>query len=240
MRSFWDEKARENAAWYVDTTCDYENPDMERFFQVGPVVVEQALSDAPVQPKNRGTAVEIGPGLGRICAALADHFERVIGIDISAEMVERARRLVPDERVEFLVGDGITLMPIETASADFVITFTVLQHLTSKELVAGYLREAARVLAPGGVLAAQWNNLPHPTAWRLRAIWWRLRHRFGGPLRMDSRVERPFIGTRVPFRLVSSVLEQEGLTVRGTKSLGTLFSWVWAEKPVTSRDSPDA
>lgn len=231
MRAFWDERARENAAWYVDTTCDYDAPDMDRFFEVGRTVVRTALLDAPVRPAGRRHAVEIGPGLGRICAALAEHFDRVTGIDVSAEMVGRARALVPDTRVDFLVGDGVTLRPLPSGGADFVVTFTVLQHLTAAQLVVGYLEEAARILAPGGVLAAQWNNLPHPRAWRARSAWWRLRRRIGGPLRMDARVDPAFTGTRVPYQVVAETLERAGLEVEGTAGLGTLFAWVWAVKP---------
>jgi SAM-dependent methyltransferase len=111
-----------------------------------------------------------------------------------------------------------------------VTTFTVLQHLPDSDLIEGYLRDSARVLSPGGVLAAQWNNLPHPRLWRARAVWWRLRDRIGGPLKMDPRVARQFIGTRVPVEVVKRTLEDAGMTVRGTKGLGTLFAWVWAEK----------
>jgi hypothetical protein len=87
------------------------------------------------------------------------------------------------------------------------------------------------VLAPGGVLAAQWNNLPHPRAWRFKAMWWRLRDRIGGPLAMGPRVNRAFIGTRVPFATVTTTLESAGLTIQGSKGLDTLFAWVWATKP---------
>lgn len=231
MKTFWDERARENAAWYVDTTVNYEAPDMEAFFAVGHRVVEEALVEAPVQPRRKQLAIEIGPGLGRICAALADHFDSVVGVDVSAEMVERARALVDNPRVVFEVGNGKDLGIIESGRADFVTTFTVLQHLPSRDLVQGYLREAARILAPGGVLAAQWNNMPHPTMWRVRATWWRVRNLIGGPLRVGPRAERQFIGTRVALEDVTHVLEEAGLTVRGTKGLGTLFAWVWAEKP---------
>ncbi|MGI8491289.1 MAG: class I SAM-dependent methyltransferase [Acidimicrobiales bacterium] len=230
MRRFWDQRACENAAWYVDTSCDYDNPDMSAFFAAGRKIVAEAFVDAPVQPIRRALAVEIGPGLGRICAALAEHFDRVIGIDVSAEMVERAKALVPDARICFEVGNGTALRPLESGAADLVMTFTVLQHLPSPALIEGYLRDAARVLAPGGVLAAQWNNLPHPRLWRARAVWWRLRHRIGGPLKLDPRVERPFVGTRLPLAVVERTLEDGGMSIKATKGLGTLFAWVWAEK----------
>src|SRR5438093_9964969 len=90
MRTYWDEAARTNAAWYVDTSLEYDHPDMERFFSTGRRIVSEALDGSPVAPPGYSTAVEIGSGLGRVCLALADRFERAIGVDISPEMVQRA------------------------------------------------------------------------------------------------------------------------------------------------------
>ena len=230
MRLYWNDRAKENAAWYVDTTCDYDQPDMAAFFATGPRVVEEAFSKAPVQPPGRALAVEIGPGLGRICLALAEHFDRVVGVDVSEEMVRRARELVDNERVAFEVGNGHDLQPIESESVDFLLTFTVLQHLSSPDLIEGYFREAARVLRPGGVLAAQWNNTPRPLIWKARVAWWRVRSRIGGPLAIDIRNSPQFAGTRFPYARVERVLGESGMAIRGTTGLDTLFAWVWAEK----------
>lgn len=231
MGRFWDERARENAAWYVDTSLDYDQPDMQRFFEAGRTVVREALHDAPVAPERRGMALEIGPGLGRVCAALSEEFEQVIGLDVSAEMVARARELVPDDRVTFRVGDGVTLAPLPDDSVDFIVSFTVLQHMPSKDLVLGYLAESGRVLRPGGVAALQWNNLPHPSLWRARAAWWRARGRLGLGMHGEQRCAREFAGTRVPAGDVTRVLAGSGLSVVATRDEGTLFAWVWARKP---------
>jgi SAM-dependent methyltransferase len=231
MRRFWDERAQENAAWYVDTSLSYDEPDMDQFFATGEQVVTEALLEAPVQPAGRTLAVEIGPGLGRICRALAEQFDRVVGVDVSAEMVAQARELVPDPRVEFLVGDGVGLSGVADGSADFVTSFTVLQHLPSRDLVLGYFREGARVLRPGGVLAVQWNNLPHPRRWRARAAWWRLRQRLRLGMADEQRSAREFAGTRVPWPAVERTLRDAGLQIVGRKGEDTLFSWVWAVRP---------
>jgi SAM-dependent methyltransferase len=230
MRTYWDERARENAAWYVDTTCDYDHPDMDKFFEDGQRIVQVALLEAPIQPAKRGLAVELGPGLGRICRALAEHFDRVVGVDVSQEMVQKARSLVDDPKVSFEVGDGTGLGPVATGSADFVVTFTVLQHMPSAELIEGNLRDAARVLAPGGVLAAQWNNTPHDRLWKLRVLWWRVRNRLGGRFATDVRSQPQFAGTRLAMDRLTRTLEGAGMTVRGSTGLDTLFAWVWAEK----------
>jgi SAM-dependent methyltransferase len=232
MRRYWDERARENAVYYVDTSCGYDDPDVERFFQTGVEVVRQALLEAPARPAGRALALEIGPGLGRICKALSPHFDRVVGVDVSSEMVRQARDLVSEENVSFEVGDGITLEPLADGSADFVLTFTVLQHLPRRDAVVGYLREAARVLAPGGVLAAQWNGDAHPHRYRIRTWKWRLEQRLGSRRHL-SRLAPQFLGTPVPVRLVREVLEDCGLVVEATAGERTLYSWIWARRPVT-------
>ena len=48
-----------------------------------------------------GVCVEVGCGPGRMTRLLAGRFDRVIAVDVSPEMLERARRAVPDENVDF-------------------------------------------------------------------------------------------------------------------------------------------
>jgi SAM-dependent methyltransferase len=230
MRSYWDARAQENAVWYVDTTMDYDAPDMERFFATGRQVVDALLHQAPLQPARRERAVEIGCGLGRLCLALADEFAEVIGVDISETMLTKARQLVPRSNVRFELVSGADLAPVEDASADLVTTFTVFQHMPRATLIEAYVHEAARVLAPGGVLAAQWNNLPHPRAGKARGVWERTRHRVGGPFRLDARVAPEFVGLRLPLDDMLAMVRRAGLSVRGTAQTGTLFAWVWATK----------
>lgn len=231
MRRYWDAAAARNAAWYVDTSLDYDAPDMSRFLETGRRIVAETLSDAPITPRDRRVAVEIGSGLGRICAALADHFDEVIGIDISPEMVRRARHLVVDPRVRFLVGDGASLAPLEDASADFVMSFTVFQHIPEPAVVRGYLVEVGRVLRPGGVLAVQWNATPGPTRWRLRRAVRSAYGRLGWRSDRYGRDARQFLGSRIPADRMQRWVTEAGLEPAGTRADTALFTWAWARKP---------
>src|SRR5881392_3229436 len=118
-----------------------------------------------------GTCVEVGCGPGRMTAALAERFDRVLALDVSPAMLERARAAVPDERVEFRAVSGQRLDGVEDAIADVLVCYLVLQHLPRRDVILGYLEEFARVLKPGGeafvqlpvlvegMLARAWRSL---------------------------------------------------------------------------------
>ncbi len=101
--------------------------------------------------------LDLGCGTGVVTRALArrEGFSgRVTGIEQSPALVEVARRLADEEgvgaRTEFRVGDAHAL-DIPDASFDAVVAHTTMSHLTDP-LAA--LKEAARVLRPGGGFAA--------------------------------------------------------------------------------------
>jgi SAM-dependent methyltransferase len=229
MRSFWESRAQANAAYYVDTSLDYDAPDMAAFFATGEVVVREAL-DGPVSPAGRGRAVEIGSGLGRVCRALASRFDEVVGVDISPEMVRQARALVADPRVTFVVGDGTSLAPLADGSADLVLTFTVFQHIPDATVIEGYVVEAGRILRPGGVLVAQWNNTPHATWWRLRRGVLAALQRTGLHRERRGRNASAFLGSRVSRRRMERALDVAGLELQRCRGEGGLWAWLWAVK----------
>src|SRR5437763_13215093 len=101
-------------------------------------------------PELGGACVEIGCGAGRLTAALADDFQRVVALDVSQDMIERARARAPSN-VEFRQVDGPAI-PLGDDQADAVFSVHVFQHLESREVLAAYLAEARRALRPGGTL----------------------------------------------------------------------------------------
>ena len=225
MRAFWDEAAKKNAAWYVDTSISYEQPDMEAFFETGRKIIENAYGQSPVRPVGHDLAVEIGSGLGRNCLALAEHFAHVVGVDISPEMIRRSNELVIDERVEFHLGEGADLSSVATGSADFVMSFTVFQHIPEVAVIQSYLREAARVLRPGGVVAFQWNNQSSELRWRIRRALLAALQRTGLRRETHDRNATQFLGTTVDLGRIESTLADAGMDVVKTDGVGTLFCW---------------
>jgi SAM-dependent methyltransferase len=94
----------------------------------------------------RSLAWDCATGSGQAARSLAEHFERVVATDASAEQVAHAR---PHPRVEYRVAPA-ERSGLEPGSAELV---TVAQALHWLDLPA-FFREARRVLRPGGVLAA--------------------------------------------------------------------------------------
>ena len=101
------------------------------------------------------TVLDLGSGAGFDCflaAAAVGETGRVIGVDMTPDMLAKARenaRKTGAENVEFRLGE-IEHLPVADGCVDVIISNCVLNLSPDKPAV---LREAYRVLAPGGRLA---------------------------------------------------------------------------------------
>jgi ubiquinone/menaquinone biosynthesis C-methylase UbiE len=158
MRSEWNERAAEDAHYYV--AFGRREQDDEEFFATGADVVRALETELKRIPKAR-RALEIGCGPGRLMRPMARHFEEIHGIDISDEMIRRAEsNLASTPNAYPRHAESSDLSGFTDGYFDFVYSYAVFQHIPSGEVVFGYLREAARVLSIGGVAHLQLNGLP--------------------------------------------------------------------------------
>jgi len=162
-----------------------------------------------------GVCVEVGCGPGRMTAALAERFDRVLALDVSPAMLEQARANVRNTNVEFRAVSGERLDGVDGASVDVVVCYLVLQHLASRALVVTYLSEFARVLRPGGEAYVQLPVLEGRgvRAWRSARSALVPLTAFLGPTR---RAE--FRGFRLTRAELDDALARSGLRVEATAS----------------------
>ncbi|MCL6524413.1 MAG: arsenite methyltransferase [Thermoflavifilum sp.] len=104
------------------------------------------------QIKKGNTVIDLGSGAGNDCfiaRAEVGPEGRIIGIDFTPEMIEKARKNAEKlgfNNVEFILGD-IEKMPLSDSIADVVISNCVLNLVPNKKAV---FQEIYRVLKPGG------------------------------------------------------------------------------------------
>src|SRR4051794_233616 len=159
MARDWDERARENARYYVATGKD--NWTDEEFFASGErVLTEQILNDMinicqgkdPKQMK----VIEIGCGAGRITRALAGLFGEVYGVDVSAEMIGLAKRALADRpNAHVYENNGKDLSVLPPGPYDFAFSTIVFQHIPSRDVIYSYVGEVRRLLRPGALFKFQ-------------------------------------------------------------------------------------
>ena len=95
-------------------------------------------------------ALDLGCGMGRFSEALAPRLRGVLGIDLSAGMVEEARRRSRHGNARYATGTGRDLDGVATASRDLVLAADVFPYLVEAGLAGRHVAEIARVLRPGG------------------------------------------------------------------------------------------
>lgn len=109
------------------------------------------------------TVADVGCGTGSLSFELARFSNRVIGFDLSKEMIRRAKRHARErgfQNVEFRLGDAENL-PVQTGSMDGAFCVMVLHFLTNPERA---VRELCRMTRGRGS-AIIVDLVPHQQTW---------------------------------------------------------------------------
>ena len=222
MERFWDARAREDAFWFVDSRLEYGAPDEQAFWAGGEEALDKLLGTLGAKIERGQAVVDIGCGLGRLTRPLAQRAERVIALDVSSEMIARARQLNEAlGNVEWVHGDGESLRPIADASVDVCVSHVVFRHIPDPAITLGYVREMGRVLRPGGFAAFEVANdtVPHEHRSsrrfpRLAAIVGREPHGTG---------DEAWVGSNVDLGDLRRAAAEAGLEVERVVGEGTQF-----------------
>jgi ubiquinone/menaquinone biosynthesis C-methylase UbiE len=225
MERFWDARARENAAYFVDNRLDYAESDMETFWARGRETVDALFAQLGLRIEPSDTIVEVGCGIGRLTRVFAERASHVWAFDVSSEMIRRAREELSEvANIEWVHGDGTTLQPVPDGAASGCFSFVVFQHIPDPAITLGYVREMGRVLRPGGWSAFQISNDPGIHRPPRPSLGNRVKARLG---RAPKGQDHPaWLGSAVDLDDLTRVAGESGLDVERVENPGTQFCMV--------------
>ncbi len=213
MRADWNARAGEDANYYV--AFGRRNQDEEEFFSTAADVVRDLESQLP-RLRGRSAALEIGCGPGRLLRPMSAHFGEIHGVDVSDEMVRLAgERLRDTPNAHAHRGSGAGLEIFADNSFDFVYSYAVFQHIPIRKVVFDYLREAYRVLRPGGLLRCQLNGLPP-----------------------HARAYDTWSGVRIAPGEIAQFARDQGFQLLALEQIWTQYMWITCRKWDASQPPP--
>ena len=220
MEREWDQRARKNALYYVNTErTDWTEAD---FFLSGRrEVEEQILNDmgniCRGQDPKTMRVLEIGCGAGRVTSALSEVFGEVHGVDVSGEMVERARQILAGRPNVFLYkNNGMDLSVLGEVPFDFAFSIVVFQHIPHHQVVESYVREVHRLLRPGALFKFQVQ----------------------GDLRVRNEPDDTWIGAPFSDEQIVAMGRRCGFDPRYRSGAGEQYFTVWFFKNRGSAEQP--
>lgn len=144
--------------------------------------------------------VDLGCGTGEHSRFLADEGFRVIGIDSSDTMIERANEPPVPADVEFVFGNILNVdQVVEPGCGAAICLGNTLVHLTESRDLELAFESVARILAPSGVLVFQILNYERIRAQGIRYLPLNFREDDSGKEIVFLRLIEPLEGGRVRF-----------------------------------------
>lgn len=245
MRRDWDARATKDAFYYIASWR--KDWDVSGFFKSGDEdyqrLVAPTLERFGFSPTGK-SALELGCGAGRMTRAFASHFNHVTAVDVSIQMLDRAKQLLPDvQNISWKHANGVDLSDTPSQSIHFAFSYLVLQHLPDERLVCAYIQEMLRVLKVSGICLFQFNGMKKPTMnWKGRLAWgcidglWLihlpgLSRFFAQLLGLDPDMAgRSWHGTAVTTQSIVEAVNASGGTILELSAEDTQMAWCCARK----------
>jgi ubiquinone/menaquinone biosynthesis C-methylase UbiE len=215
MKRDWNDRARENAKWYINTIKKVQSDD--EFDSTGKPEVQKFVLADPVLSKGRDPKrlrlLEIGCGIGRMTKHLAEAFGEVHATDVSAEMIALARERMRDYPNVFLYEtNGVDFAALPDDYFDVVFSVYVFQHVPDVSVVHSNIRDACRTLKPGGLFKFQVCGIDHETYAHMPKDTWT------GAAFTDEEIRR--------------AARESGVKLMSILGYGTQYTWVILRKPL--------
>jgi len=230
----WEDLAEVDPYWAIagNARLKYGGWDEQEFFDSGERVVADVMTAAAAlgHPVEHCRALDFGCGYGRLTRALAGRFETCVGLDISARMVDGARRLNASvANASFEVNEASDLRRFPDGHFDLILAKSVLGHSPSREVVLGYVEEFVRCLAPRGLAVFQ-----APNAMPLRQRIQHHRRIYLGLRRLGVRPDFLYRRLRTSPMQVIFVPEREVLAFLAGRDVSVLDTRDNRKRPVPS------
>lgn len=240
MKQQWDSIADENAFYGVLSRDEYENPDeidIDKFWETGQNDVNRILKIVGLENTKSLSMLEIGCGLGRMTHHFAECFGEVYALDVSSEMLSKAKNYWKAlQNVNWVLGNGEDLSAISDASIDCVFSFWVLQHIPDRDAIINYVRESERVMKKSGTAFLQFRmasrslslpalkysivkRLPAPLHNSLRTLWDRI-NGYNGTRAKFARQYESWRGSVMTPAIVEKVASESRLQIQSNGSFG--------------------
>jgi ubiquinone/menaquinone biosynthesis C-methylase UbiE len=109
--------------------------------------LDQVVTRKTLAHRHCRSILEIGCGTGKNTPLLADIGEKVLALDFSQAMINRAKEKLPLDHVTFAVADLTCSWPCDDQSVNLVVCNLVLEHIGDLSFI---FSEAFRALLAGG------------------------------------------------------------------------------------------
>ncbi len=199
----WENFAEKNAKYYIDTSL--KNPD--QFWRKGKDNFNTYI--LPILEKYQvtgETALDFGCGIGRYTFPLCSYFHKVIGVDISNNMLEKARQYAKErniQKTQFIQNENFFDLPDESPSIDFIYSVNVFQHIEDPDEIQRILHKMAKILR--GYAYIQFDTRPKNWKYKIKSNL----PDFILPKAQKSGIRR----TRIDFKILKEIFQKCGLKI---------------------------
>ena len=223
MKRDWDDRARQDAKWFINTARlaqpekDFDKDgarDVERL-----VVSDLALLTQGKDPKQL-RILELGCGIGRMTKHLASLFGEVHATDVSGEMINRAKeRLTGTSNATLYETNGYDLAGLPENHFDIVFSAFVFRHVPTTAIIEENLRDAYRVLKPGGIMKFHTNSITL--------------------FDFEEMEKDTWLGASFPGPMIREFARSTGARLIGIYGAGMKDCWTTLRKPENEAESID-
>ena len=221
MKRDWDDRARQDAKWFINTARlsqpekDFDRDGARDVEQI--VTCDLSLLTQGKDPKHL-KILELGCGIGRMTRHLASVFGEVHATDVSGEMIHRAQeRLTGISNATLYETNGYNLAELPDDHFDIVLSAFVFRHVPTPEIIEENLRDAYRVLKPGGVMKFHTNSITL--------------------FDFEEMEKDTWLGASFPDTMIRQFAQSTGAQLIGIYGVGMKDCWTTVRKPEQKTDS---